>query len=217
MNTIISPSILSCDFVNIERDLKIFEGQKDLWIHLDIMDGHFVPNLTFGPPIIKRISQITNLPLDAHLMVNNPEFHLEVMKDFGLKNFTFHYEAVSNPLELVQKIKSYGINAGISIKPGTSENVLEDSLLQALDLILIMSVEPGFGGQSFMPNSLEKTKNLVKKRSELQASFQIQIDGGINKDTGSLAKEAGADNMVAGSYIFKEENRDFIARVNSLR
>lgn len=214
---IIAPSILSCDFVNIEPDLKVFEGEDNLWVHLDIMDGHFVPNLTFGSPIVKRISQITKLPLDAHLMVNNPEFHLEVMKDYGLANFTFHFEAVSNPVELLKKIKSYGIGAGISIKPGTPVNVLTDEILKHSDLILVMSVEPGFGGQSFMPNSLEKSKTLVKKRDYLSLNFQIQIDGGINEDTANLAKEAGVNNLVAGSYVFKAPERDFISRVNSIR
>lgn len=214
---IISPSILSCDFVNIERDLKEFEGQENLWIHLDIMDGHFVPNLTFGIPIIKRISQVTNLPLDAHLMVTNPEFHLDEMKDFGLKNFTFHYEAVDKPVDLLKKIKDFGIYAGISIKPGTDVNVLTDEILKHSDLILLMSVEPGFGGQSFMPNSLDKAKVLVQKREQLGLKFQIQIDGGINDETGKLAVEAGVNNLVAGSYVFKAPERKFLDRVNSLR
>lgn len=217
MELIISPSILSCDFVNIETELKAVKDEKNLWLHLDIMDGHFVPNLTFGGPIVKRISQITKLPLDAHLMVNNPEFHLEMMKDFGLANFTFHYEACENPLGLIKKIKSHGIMAGISIKPGTDVEVLTDKILVEADLVLIMSVEPGFGGQSFMPNSLDKIRWLIEKKSELNTDFHIQVDGGINKETYQQVIQAGANNLVAGSYVFKEPNKDFLSRINSLR
>ena len=217
MSVTIAPSILSCDFVNIESELNKIEGVTNMWIHLDIMDGHFVPNLTFGIPIIKRISQITKQPLDAHLMVNNPEFHIEKMKDFGLANITFHYEAVEDTLTLIKKAKAHYPKVGVSIKPGTDVSVLSDDILKELDLVLIMSVEPGFGGQSFMSNSLDKIRTLVERRSNLQTEFIIQVDGGINSNTYKEAIDAGADNLVAGSYVFKEPNKDFISRIESLR
>lgn len=217
MNKIVSPSILSCDFLNIENELRPFEDAKDLWLHLDIMDGHFVPNLTFGIPIVKQISQKTRLPLDAHLMVTNPEFHMEEMKDFGLHNITFHLEAVESPLELIKKFRENYQSIGISIKPGTPVSDLSEELLKAIDLILVMSVEPGFGGQSFMPNSLEKIKDLMTLKENLKASFSIQVDGGVSDQNAHQLRELGADNLVAGSYVFKVNPEEYLDRVEFLR
>ncbi len=217
MNSIISPSILSCDFMNIENEIKIFEGVKDLWLHLDIMDGHFVPNLTFGIPIIEQISKKTNIPLDAHLMVSNPEFHMAEMKDFGLDNITFHLEASKNPIDTIKKFRSFYKSIGVSIKPGTQVSELSDDLLKELDLVLVMSVEPGFGGQSFMEGSLDKMRELVRRREELSLNFQIQIDGGISDKNVKVVREAGADNLVAGSFIFKNNTSEYLNKVQSLR
>ncbi len=217
MKTIISPSILSCDFANIETELERLNQLSDIWIHLDIMDGHFVPNLTFGAPIVKRITELTDHILDAHLMVTNPEFHLELMKDYGLTNITFHLETQQNSLELITKAKKHYPKVGLSIKPGTSETELVDELLKAVDLVLVMSVEPGFGGQSFMENSLSKISNLVQRRRALGTDFIIQVDGGINNSSFQKVIDAGADNLVAGSYIFSEPSKNYEARVNSLR
>lgn len=214
---LVSPSILSCDFLNIEEELSHFNGQKDLWVHLDIMDGHFVPNLTFGIPIIKQISQKTSLPLDAHLMVTNPEFHIDEMKDFGLENITFHHEAVDNSVALIKKAKEHYKNVGISIKPKTEVSELSDEVLSSIDLILVMSVEPGFGGQSFMPNSLDKIKELKSLREEHNYKYQIQVDGGVSDKNAHELRSLGADNLVAGSYVFKAETTQYIERVNSLR
>ncbi len=213
---IISPSILAADFLNLETEISYFENEKNLWLHLDVMDGHFVPNMTFGIPIIKQLAKKTELPLDVHLMVTNPRFYLENLKETKINNITFHLEVESDALSLVKDIKKY-TKAGISIKPGTDVKSISADLLQELDLILIMSVEPGFGGQKFMESSLTKVKELVRQREENNYNYTIQIDGGINESTYQLAIEAGVDNMVAGSYIFKNNPQDYTKFVNNLR
>lgn len=213
----ISPSILACDFANIESELKKIEDAKDIWIHLDIMDGHFVPNLTFGIPVVKRIGQVTNHTLDAHLMVSNPEFHIERMSDLGVTNITFHHEAVVDSMKLIKKAKQLYKSVGLSIKPKTEATDLSDEILSEIDVVLVMSVEPGFGGQSFMPNALDKISILKERRTKLGAEFIIQVDGGINKTTYKDVIDAGADNLVAGSYVFSEPNQDYISRIESLR
>lgn len=207
MTTIVSPSLLACDFLNIQTELKRFSGLNDLWLHLDIMDGHFVPNLTFGHPVVELLSKLTEHPLDAHFMVTNPEFYLDTFKNFKIYNFTFHYEVFEKNLSelsrLLQKGKQLYPSVGLSIKPNTPVQVLTDDLLKQLDLVLVMSVEPGFGGQKFMPESLKKVEWLKVKKRELNLNFSIQIDGGINPETAKLALTSGADNLVAGSAIFK--------------
>ena len=214
---IVSPSILSCDFLNIEKELSFFEDSENLWVHLDIMDGHFVPNLTFGIPIIKQISKLSKLPLDAHLMVTNPRFHIDEMKDFGLHNITFHYETTDDPIELTLHAKKYYKNVGISIKPKTSVSNLDLELLKNIDLVLVMSVEPGFGGQSFIEGTYDKIKELNDLRVKNNLNFQIQIDGGVSNKNCMKLREAGADNLVAGSYIFKETQDNYIKTVETLR
>lgn len=207
MTTIVSPSLLACDFLNIQTELKRFSGLNDLWLHLDIMDGHFVPNLTFGHPVVELLSKLAEHPLDAHFMVTNPEFYLDTFKNFKIYNFTFHYEVFEKNLSelsrLLQKGKQLYPSIGLSIKPNTPAQVLTDDLLKQLDLVLVMSVEPGFGGQKFMPESLKKVEWLKAKKRELNLNFSIQIDGGINPETAKLALTSGADNLVAGSAIFK--------------
>ena len=202
MHLIISPSILSCDFLNIETELRALQKIKDIWVHLDIMDGHFVTNLTFGIPIVKKISDFTTHPLDAHLMVTNPEFHIEQMKDFNLHNITFHLEATPDSLSLIKKAKKYYPSVGISLKPETKQEELTDEILSAVDLVLVMSVDPGHGGQSFLPSSLKKVETLKKRKKTLQTPFILQIDGGINEHTAQQAIQAGVENLVAGSHIF---------------
>lgn len=216
-NFIIAPSILSCDFLNIEKELEFFHGEKDLWIHLDIMDGHFVPNLTFGIPIVQQISKFSKNHLDAHLMVDNPRFHIDEMKDFGLHNITFHYEAVSDSLGLINHAKKYYPSVGVSIKPGTNVDELSDEILQALDLVLVMSVEPGFGGQSFIENSYNKIKELSARRENMNLDFQIQVDGGVSEKNSKQLRDCGADNLVAGSFIFKKDPSDYTKTVSLLR
>ena len=213
--TIIAPSLLSADFTQITQELALFEDQDNIWIHLDVMDGHFVPNLTFGATVLKNIHKFTKHPLDAHFMVTDPQNYIEPFKNIGLHNFTFHYEAVENPFSFIQEVQKNFPSAGITIKPKTPVEVLTDEILSIVDLVLIMSVEPGFGGQSYIQGSEEKINWLKNKRSELKATFKIQVDGGVNKETASLSVTNGADILVAGSYIFKSDN--YKKAVESLR
>lgn len=215
--TIISPSLLACDFLNIEPELEAFAGIKDVWFHLDIMDGHFVPNLTFGHPIIQQIVKKAPHKCDAHFMVTNPEFHAETLKDYGIYNFTFHVEATLDPLGFCKELKKHYPCVGISIKPGTPTHKLSDDVLKAIDLVLVMSVEPGFGGQSFMASAYDKIKELKQRRQTLGAHFQIQVDGGVTDKNARQLIEAGADNLVAGSYIFKNAKSEYKIAVESLR
>ncbi|MEH0860125.1 ribulose-phosphate 3-epimerase [Halobacteriovorax sp. DPLXC-1] len=217
MKTIISPSILAADFTNLISDISVIEYVNDLWLHLDVMDGHFVPNLTFGIPIIKQLKKKTKLPLDVHLMVTNPEFHMEELKDVGIENITYHFEIETDHMELISKYRSHYNSIGLSIKPKTKAQDLDLELLKKLDLVLVMSVEPGFGGQSFMPNALDKIEYLNKVRKENNLSFKIQVDGGINKETGTKCRNKGADNMVAGSYIFGKEKDQYKTQIETLR
>ena len=215
--SIVAPSILSCDFLNIEKELSYFNGLKDVWIHLDIMDGHFVPNLTFGIPIIKKIADYSQIPLDAHLMVSNPHFHIEAMKNFNLHNITFHLEATKEARKLVSTAKEHYPSVGISIKPGTTVEEIGLELLSECDLILIMSVEPGFGGQSFIENTYQKIQQLSELRKVHQLNFQIQIDGGVSDKNATKLRSAGSDNLVAGSYIFKQPADQYEQFIHKLR
>ena len=214
---IISPSLLACDFLNIEPELNAFNNVLDMWFHLDIMDGHFVPNLTFGHPIIELITKKAKHKCDAHFMVTNPEFYGETLKNSGLHNFTFHLEATPDSLGLIKKLKANYPSVGISIKPNTAVSALSDEILKAIDLVLVMSVEPGFGGQSFMPSTFDKIKDLKARRENLQTKFQIQVDGGVTDQNSKALIDAGADNLVAGSYVFKTNKENYPAKIDSLR
>jgi ribulose-phosphate 3-epimerase len=213
---IISPSLLSANFNNLESDLNELNSINNLWLHLDIMDNHFVPNLTFGKTVIQNLNKITNLKLDAHLMVTEPEKYLETYSKINLHNFTFHYEATNNPLTLLKTAKKLYNSVGISIKPNTDVLVLDKSILELIDLVLIMSVEPGFGGQAFMPNSVDKIEYLNNQKIKNNFKFQIQVDGGISNKNANLLKNAGANNLVAGSYIFNHPQGKSFA-IQSLR
>lgn len=215
--TTISPSLLSCDFLNIETELNFFKGIEDMWFHLDIMDGHFVPNLTFGHPIINLISKKTSIPLDAHFMVTNPEFYIETLKDSGLTNFTFHVEATEESLRLIKLAKKYYKSVGISIKPGTPFNSLSDEILKEIDLLLVMSVEPGFGGQSFIEGTFDKLDEITKYKNEMGLNFDVQIDGGVKNTNSQKLIDHGATNLVAGSYVFKDGPEHYLKNINSLR
>lgn len=214
MNTIISPSILSADFANLERDVKIVQDNGADWIHVDVMDGHFVPNITIGVPVVKSIKKITNLPLDVHLMIDNPDKFVEPFVNAGADILTFHYEAIfssQNILDIIKKIKFFGVKCGISIKPKTSPEVLIP-YLDIVDMVLIMTVEPGFGGQEFMSDCAEKIKFIKNLASE---NLIIQVDGGINEKTGKICKDFGANSLVAGSYIYK--SADIKQAIQSLK
>lgn len=210
---IIAPSILSLDYSNVDQGLEELMKSKAKWLHFDVMDGHFVPNLTFGPDIMNGFKKKTGLFMDVHIMVDNPDFTIGIFKNADM--ITFHYEAADSIDEcksLIKKIRENGIQAGISIKPKTSVEVL-DELLPLVDMILIMSVEPGFGGQKFIADSINRIEYINKKRKEHNYDYRIEVDGGINADTAKLCVEAGADTLVAGSYVFKA---DIQKRVESL-
>ena len=207
---IISPSILSADFTNLERDIKKVKNAGAQWIHIDVMDGHFVPNITIGVPVVKSIRKITDLVLDVHLMIENPEKYIEPFVKAGADIITFHYEAVDNVDEIIEKIKSYGIKAGMSIKPKTSpDEVIK--FLPKLDLLLVMTVEPGFGGQEFMHDCAMKIPQIKENAPD---NLIIQVDGGINNLTAKICTSLGANSLVAGSYIYGSE--DYKRAIESL-
>lgn len=211
MNTIISPSILSADFANLERDIKLIEKGGADWVHIDVMDGHFVPNITIGVPVVKSLKKITNLPLDVHLMIENPDKYIEPFAKAGADILTFHYETGVNIEKTITDIKSYGAKAGISIKPKTQPEVLLP-FLDKIDMVLVMTVEPGFGGQKFMNDCAEKIK-FIKENSK--RDLIIQVDGGINDKTAQICKSYGANSLVAGSYIYKSP--DITEAIKSLK
>lgn len=204
--TIISPSLLACNFLKIQQEVETFNNVNDLWIHLDIMDGHFVPNLTFGPPVISKIHSISNQKLDAHLMVNNPEDYIDSLSAIGIYNYTFHWESVVHHDRLISEARKSFKSIGISINPSTPLSSIPDYIFKKIDLILIMSVNPGFGGQSFIDNTYKKISDLHKIKKENGLSFQIQVDGGVNDTNAKKLISLGATNLVAGSFIFNSDN-----------
>lgn len=217
MSTIISPSLLSANFLELKVELERLNQIDNLWLHLDVMDSHFVPNLTFGEPVLNKVKTVSKHKLDAHFMVTNPDFFVENFKDVGLHNFTFHWEAVTHHDRLISSIKSLYPSAGISLNPSTPVNVIPEYILGKIDLILLMSVNPGFGGQKFIPEVLDKITELNKLRAKNNFKFKIQVDGGINDQNAKSLIAAGADNLVAGSYVFSEPSKDYLTRINKLR
>lgn len=217
MSVIISPSLLSVDFLNLKIELERLNQIDDLWLHLDIMDAHFVPNLTFGEPVLNKVKTVSRHKLDAHFMVTDPAFFVENFKNVGLHNFTFHWEAVTHHDRLIEQIKTYYPSVGISLNPSTPISAIPDYILKRIDLVLLMSVNPGFGGQKFISDVVDKVIALDQKRHEMGLKFQIQVDGGINDQNAGYLIQAGANNLVAGSYIFSAPNNDYLSRVNKIR
>ncbi|MCF6241362.1 MAG: ribulose-phosphate 3-epimerase [Bacteroidales bacterium] len=205
MQHLISPSFLSADFTNLEREIMQMNKSEADWFHLDIMDGVFVPNITFGMPVIKQIKKHAQKPLDVHLMIVQPERYIEEFKNSGADILTVHYEACTHLHRTVQQIKSAGMKAGVSLNPHTPVHLLED-ILNDVDMILLMSVNPGFGGQKFIKNTYKKINQLKILGEKNGADFLIEIDGGVDNSNAKKLIEAGADVLVAGSFVFGSEN-----------
>tara|TARA_B100001029_G_scaffold158600_1_gene145378 strand:+ start:1282 stop:1941 length:660 start_codon:yes stop_codon:yes gene_type:complete len=212
----ISPSILSADFSRLGDDIRRLEQSGADMIHVDVMDGHFVPNLTIGPPVIKSLRKYTSLPFDVHLMINPVHKYIKDYSNAGADIITFHPEATDNILETINLIKSLNKKVGISLNPNTEIKAAEE-YLDKVDLILIMSVYPGFGGQKFIGDVVQKIKDLDKIRTKLKHSFKIEIDGGINFETSKIAVQAGVDILVSGTTVFKENNGDLKKNIEILK
>ncbi len=202
---LVAPSVLSADFGNLASEVKaVCDAGCDL-VHVDVMDGHFVPNLTIGPVVVSAIAKAATKPLDIHLMVQNNTFFVELFAPLKPEYISFHIEEEKHPHRLIQKIKSYGIKAAIVLNPSTLPEEVE-FLIEDLDMVLLMSVNPGFGGQSFIPSVLKKARRLKKMRDALNPNCLIEVDGGVNAQNVAELKDAGADVVVAGSYVFKHDS-----------
>ncbi len=202
---IVSPSLLAADFCHLGKEIKMINESNADWLHLDIMDGVFVPNMSFGFSVLDCIAPICEKPMDVHLMIVHPEKYTERLAKIGTYMMTVHYEACDNIHEVINGIKAAGMKVGVSIKPGTPNSVLKD-ILDKVDMILLMTVEPGYGGQKFIESSYDKIRELKNMIRESGNNLIIQIDGGVNSHTCVKAAEAGVDCLVAGSYVFGAEN-----------
>lgn len=202
MKPIISPSILSADFGYLARDIEMINQSEAEWVHIDIMDGVFVPNISFGFPVLKYAAKLSQKPLDVHLMIVQPEKFIAEVKALGAYTMNVHYEACVHLHRVIQQIKEAGMKAGVTLNPSTPVEVLVD-VIGDLDLVMLMSVNPGFGGQKFIPRTLDKVERLRRMIDESGSHALIEIDGGVNRETGRLLVDAGADVLVAGSAVFK--------------
>jgi ribulose-phosphate 3-epimerase len=217
MSIIVSPSLLSANFLELKTELDRLNACDNIWLHLDVMDSHYVPNLTFGEPVLNKVKTISMHKLDAHFMVTNPDFFVENFKNCGIHNFTFHWEAAQHHDRLIAKIKEIYPSVGISLNPGTPVNVIPEYILSRVDLVLLMSVNPGFGGQKFIPEVVDKVIELDAIRHEKNFKFQIQVDGGITDQNAGYLIQSGANNLVAGSYVFSAPEHDYLSRINKIR
>ena len=204
-NHFIAPSLLSADFAHLDDEAEMLNASEADWFHLDIMDGVFVPNISFGFPVVKAIKKQTNKPLDVHLMIVHPEKYITKFRDSGADWLTVHYEACTHLHRTIQEIKQAGMHAGVALNPHTPASLLHD-ILPELDMILIMSVNPGFGGQTFIQNSLRKVEELRNTIDRLGLKTLIEVDGGVNRSTGKQLIDAGADVLVAGNFVFKSDD-----------
>jgi len=201
----IAPSMLAADFANLERDVKMVNQSQADWFHMDIMDGVFVPNISFGMPVLKAMAQHAQKPLDVHLMIVDPDRYIQTFADLGAAVLTVHAEACTHLHRTVQAIKAAGMQAGVALNPHTSISVLED-IISDLDLVCVMSVNPGFGGQKFIENTYDKVRRLRALSNAKKAAVRIEIDGGVTSKNAAELVQAGADVLVAGSFVFSAEN-----------
>ena len=201
MSVIVSPSLLSADFLHLSKDIEMVNRSQADWFHLDIMDGVFVPNISYGLPVVSQIKKIATKPLDVHLMIVQPERYVEAFHKAGADILTVHYETCTHLHRTIQQIKSQGMKAGVSLNPHTPFSLLED-VIEDIDVVLLMSVNPGFGGQSFIEQTINKVDKLKKLIMESNSHTLIEIDGGVNFETGKRLVNAGADALVAGSFVF---------------
>lgn len=204
MERIIAPSVLAADFGHLERDIRLVDRSAAAWVHVDVMDGVFVPNISFGFPVLRAVRRATTKVVDVHLMITEPERYVARFAHDGADRITFHYEATADPVHCIHLIRESGARVGISIKPKTAVEVLRP-LLQQVDMVLVMSVEPGFGGQQFIPESLDRIRELRTMAEELNPNLLIEVDGGISSKNADRLFAAGANVLVAGSSVFKAE------------
>ncbi len=203
--TQVSPSILSADFANLGRDIEMINNSEAFMIHVDVMDGVFVPNISFGFPVIKAIQPIAQKPLDVHLMIVEPQNYIGAVRDCGAAIMNVHYEACTHLHRTIQAIKDAGMKAAVTLKPATPVMLLQD-IITDVDMVLLMSVNPGFGGQKFIPNTIKKVRQLKELITLSGSAALIEIDGGVNMETGRQLVDAGADVLVAGNYVFKSQS-----------
>ena len=207
----VSPSILSADFANLERDIKRIEDGGADWVHVDVMDGHFVPNITIGVPVVASIRKVTKLPLDVHLMIVNPEKFIPEVKALGAHTMNVHYEACPHLHRVIQQIREAGMQPAVTINPATPVALLQD-IIRDVYMVLIMSVNPGFGGQKFIEHSVEKVRELRALIERTGSKALIEVDGGVNLETGARLVEAGADALVAGNAVFGAQDPEGMIR-----
>ena len=205
MKTLVSPSLLSADFLHLDKDIEMINNSDSDYIHMDVMDGMFVPNISFGFPVLKAVGKACKKPMDVHYMIMHTENYIQQTADAGAEIMTVHYETCPHLHRTIQQIKQAGMKAGVAINPATPVSVLED-IVEDVDLVLIMSVNPGFGGQSFIENAISKVKRLRKLIDESNSHALIEVDGGVQNETAPRLVEAGTDILVSGSYVFKSAN-----------